>query len=86
MGGTNRQVEGMFCPVRILLERQPETRIGLIEAQLFLSSYSTSEVVSFISSVPARPEVVQNIVLEAKNNMRRDFEEKNSRSLSFKAK
>jgi len=65
--GTNREVEGMFSPTKDLLKRNPGTRIGIIEAQVTLASYSTKEVLE-MKGMEIPQQVLDRLVKEAREN------------------
>jgi len=67
-GGTNREVEGMFSPTKDLLKKNVWTRMGVIEAQVTLSSYSTEEVLRMRQEVSIPQEVLRRLVEEAGEN------------------
>lgn len=68
VGASNREVEGMFSPTKDLLKRNPGTRIGVIEAQTTLASYSSREVVEMKKKMEVPQEVLDHLVREAGEN------------------
>jgi len=74
--GTNRSVEGMFSPAKVLFSRQPSTRVGVVEAQLSLASYSYQEVLQIVQEYKDLPqEVIREVSSKAQKNQRKEFED-----------
>jgi len=94
VGGTNREVEGMFSPVKELLKRNPGTRIGVIEVQLTLASYSSKEVLEMKKKLVIPAQVQKHLTGEAGKNQLpgirkmklRDLEEEGEESRRKKAR